>query len=121
LAASSSLHARRIAVRDAGQYQIVVVSLAVDAKTGALVPDAPFLVKAGRADRSSVYEKEPGVIAQFLPGEEQARFEAEWPGDGWKFGNVLPMLDWRVAQSWQQSLGLNFLGRIRKPTKLYIK
>jgi hypothetical protein len=77
-----------------------LLSLAVDAKTGALVPDAPFLVKAGRADRSGVYEKEPGVIAQFLRGQEQARFEAESPGDGWKFGSMLPMLDWRVAQSW---------------------
>ena len=36
--------------------------------------------------RRSVYEDEPEVIAQFLPGERQVRFEAEWTDDGWKFG-----------------------------------
>ena len=54
--------------------EIVLVCLAIDARTGALLPDAPLLVKAGRADRSGVYDQEPEVIAQLLPGERQARF-----------------------------------------------
>jgi hypothetical protein len=66
--------------------EIVLVRLAIDAQTGAVVRDAPFIVEASRADRSGVYEKEPEVIAQFLPGEEQARFEAEWIDEGWEAG-----------------------------------
>jgi hypothetical protein len=64
----------------------VIVCLAADAKTGELIREAPSLVKASRAERSGVYEKEPEVIAQILPGERQVRFEAEWTDEGWKFG-----------------------------------
>jgi hypothetical protein len=40
--------------------EIVVVCLAIDAKTGAITPDAPFLVQAGRA-------QEPEVIVLDYP------------------------------------------------------
>jgi hypothetical protein len=41
--------------------EIVLVTLATDPKTGTLLPDVPFLVKASRGN--SVYDQEPDVIA----------------------------------------------------------
>jgi hypothetical protein len=69
--------------------EIVLVTLAIDAATGDIDPTAPFVVTPPPPHRRSVYGNEPGVIAQFLAGELQARFEAEWSDqDGeWKFGN----------------------------------
>jgi hypothetical protein len=67
--------------------EIVVVRLAIDTETGAIDPAAPFAVIPGKQPRrGGIYDKEPEVIAQFLPGERQARFEAEWTEEGWKFG-----------------------------------
>jgi hypothetical protein len=66
--------------------EIVTVCLATDPKTGTIIPEAPFLVQASRAERSGVYDKEPAVIAQFAPARSRPRFEAEWTDEGWKFG-----------------------------------
>jgi hypothetical protein len=67
--------------------EIVVVCLAIDAETGDIDPAAPFVViTTQRPARGGVYYNEPDVIAQFMPGERQARFEAEWTEGEWKFG-----------------------------------
>jgi len=46
--------------------EIVVVTLAVDAKTGTIIPDTSFLVKAGRADHGGIYEKESEVMLPMI-------------------------------------------------------
>jgi hypothetical protein len=68
--------------------EIVLVTLAIDAETGKIDSDAPFMVSGRLPGRSQPYQDEPGVIAQFQPGELQARFEAEWDDEsgGWVFG-----------------------------------
>jgi hypothetical protein len=74
--------------------EIVLVRLAIDPQTGAVDPTAPFMVIPRRRElqrlpgRGGIYEKEPGVIEQFRPGEREAQFEAEWSKQegGWKFG-----------------------------------
>jgi hypothetical protein len=63
--AAAGNHAR-LAV--AAMKEIVIVCLATDAKTGAIIPEAPFLVQAGHADRSGVYEKEPDVTRPVRSG-----------------------------------------------------
>jgi hypothetical protein len=69
--------------------EIVLVTLVIDAETGDIDPTAPFVVTPPPPHRRGVYENEPDVIAQFLVGERQARFEAEWSEqDGeCRFGN----------------------------------
>jgi hypothetical protein len=77
---------------------IVLVSLAIDPKTGQTDATAPFMVRALKPRnplsthpaRNGIYEDEPAVIEQLLPGEFKARFEAEWTDDGWKFGKRVP-------------------------------
>jgi hypothetical protein len=77
---------------------IVLVSLAVDPATGATDATGPFMVRALEARnalsshpaRNGLYDEEPGVIEQFLPDEREARFEAEWTDEGWKFGQRVP-------------------------------
>ena len=52
------------------------------------IPDAPFMVNSSVPGRSHPYQDELDVIAQFGPGELQARFEAEWDDESgnWIFG-----------------------------------
>jgi hypothetical protein len=64
--------------------EIALLRLAIDLQTGAADPAAPFVVILRRRElhhlpgRGGLYEKEPGVIEQFRPGEREAQFEAEW-------------------------------------------
>jgi hypothetical protein len=70
--------------------EIVLIRLGVDPQTGAIDPAAPFLVITSQLDRGGIYDKDPEVIAQFLPGEREAQFEAEWVEWEWKFGKRVP-------------------------------
>jgi hypothetical protein len=53
--------------------KIVVVCVAIDAKARDLVPNTPFLVKAGRADRSGVYDKKKARRHRSIPSRRRAR------------------------------------------------
>jgi hypothetical protein len=57
-------------------------------KPGEIDRTAPFMVNSRVPGRSHPYQDEPEVIAQFQPGERQARFQAEWDDENadWKFG-----------------------------------
>jgi hypothetical protein len=66
--------------------EVVLVCLGRKPHTDEPNPDAPFMVKAHDPHRCGLYYDEPTVIAQMLPGEREARFEAEWDGAQWKFG-----------------------------------
>ena len=66
--------------------EVVLVCLGRNPQTGEPDPGAPFMVKAQDPHRSGLYYDEPAVIAQILPGECEARFEAEWDGAQWRFG-----------------------------------
>jgi hypothetical protein len=60
--------------------------VATDARGGAIIPDAPFPVKASRQDRSGGYEKEPEVMSNSRPARSRRDLRAEWTDEGWKFG-----------------------------------
>jgi hypothetical protein len=78
--------------------EIVLVTLAINTKTGEIDPKAPFTVNSRRRGpryncpflkvSCALDEDEPAVTEQFRPGECQVRFEAERndeKGD-WIFG-----------------------------------
>jgi hypothetical protein len=70
--------------------EIVLVTLAMDTKTGEIDRSAPFTVDSRRHGPryNRPYEDEPSVIEQFRPGEHRARFEAVWDYEtgNWIFG-----------------------------------
>jgi len=69
---------------------VVLIDEADELGWRTLLPDAPFVVKASRSDRSGVYDQEPEVIAWIMPDERQVRLEAKWTENGWTFGKRVP-------------------------------
>jgi hypothetical protein len=66
--------------------EVVLVCLGRKPDIGEPDRGAPFMVKAQNPHRGGLYYDEPAVIAQMVPGEREARFEAEWDGAQWRLG-----------------------------------
>jgi hypothetical protein len=66
--------------------EIVIVEIKLGrSPDGNIARHGPFMVFGDDADRCGLYDKEPDVIAQLGPGEDNGLFEATWDGE-WKFG-----------------------------------
>jgi hypothetical protein len=77
----------------AAMKEIVIVSLATDPKTGAMIPNAPFLVKADRADRRGIYEKDPASSLNSPPARRRPDLRLSGPRKDGNSASASPMLE----------------------------